>query len=76
MSRPIALTPHQFRRVRRWKAARRELIRQLKGLPTRAELAAELGVSERTVGRAISEEGRKRRPGREPRLIMIRELYG
>lgn len=70
MSRPIALTPHQFRRIRRWKAARRELIRQLKSLPTRAQLALELGVSERTVGRAISEGERKR----APRMLSIREL--
>lgn len=36
-----------------------ETIRQLKSLPTRAELARELGVSERTVGRAIAEEDRR-----------------
>ena len=70
MSRPIALTPHQLRRVRRWKAARHEIIRQLKSLPTRAELARELNVSERTIGRAISEEERKR----QPRMLSIREL--
>jgi DNA-binding transcriptional regulator YhcF (GntR family) len=37
-----------------------ETLRQLKSLPSRAELAAELGVSERTIGRAISEEDRRR----------------
>jgi hypothetical protein len=70
MSRPIALTPHQLRRVRRWKAARHEIIKQLKSLPTRAELAAELNCSERTIGRAISEEERKR----APRMVSIWEL--
>lgn len=70
MSRPTALTEHQLRRIRRWKAARHELIRQLKGLPSRAELANELNCSERTIGRAISEEDRRRE-----RWTTIGELF-
>jgi len=71
MSRPPALTDYQRRRIRRYKAARRELVRQLKALPSRAELAAELNVSERTIGRAMDE-----RPRKAPRrFVSIRELF-
>lgn len=68
MSRPLALTDSQKHRLRLVKATRRELIRQLKSLPSRTELAAEMDVSERTIGRAMGDESR-------PRLMSLRELY-
>lgn len=69
MSRPSALTSHQRRRLRRLAACRRELVRQLKALPSRAELAREMSVSERTIGRALGET--KSRANTLP----LRELY-
>jgi DNA-binding transcriptional regulator YhcF (GntR family) len=70
MSRPQALTPSQLRQLRRLKFARRELVRQLKSLPSRAELARIMGVSERTIGRALGERER-----RAPKLMSLRELF-
>lgn len=69
MSRPEALTDTQKRRLRRLKACRRELIRQLKALPSRMELAREFGVSERTIGRHLNESRKA------VRCTPLRELY-
>lgn len=69
MSRPAALTPAQRRRLHRLGVARRELARQLKALPTHAELAAEMGVSERTVKRGVASPARKR-----VRTTMLKDL--
>lgn len=53
MSRPHSLTDSQRRAIRRLKILRLSLIRQLKELPSRAELAREFQVSERTIGREL-----------------------
>lgn len=71
MSRPHALTPAQQRHLRRVKAARRELIKQLKALPTRAELAKEWGVSETTIGRYLADSSIRSVSG----MIAISELF-
>lgn len=68
MSRPQALTPAQRRSLHLIKVERRELIRQLKALPTRAELAAEMNVSERTINRELA----TKRP--RPTLTMLKDL--
>jgi DNA-directed RNA polymerase specialized sigma subunit len=71
VSRPNALTASERRYLRQVKAARRELVRQLKSLPSRAELAESLNVSERTIARAMDE-----RPAKSaPRLMSLRELF-
>jgi hypothetical protein len=54
MSRPESLTDSQKRQLRRLKATRIYLVRQLKSLPSQAELAALFQVSERTIGRHLS----------------------
>jgi DNA invertase Pin-like site-specific DNA recombinase len=59
VSRPHALTTAQQRHLRRVKAARRELVRQLKALPTRAELARAWNVSETTIGRYLADTAEK-----------------
>lgn len=56
MSRPHALTHIQRRTIRRVRFIRLELIRQLKELPTRADLAREFQVSERTIGRELGSD--------------------
>lgn len=71
MSRPQALTAVQMRQCLAIKAARRELVRQLKALPSRTDLAKLMNVSERTIGRALGERERKRMP----RMFSIRELF-
>jgi DNA-binding transcriptional ArsR family regulator len=72
MSRPEALTDSQKHQLRRLKFTRRELVRQLKSLPSIAELAQLFDVSERTIGRHMSE--------REPvkirlRLVTLRDMH-
>jgi DNA-directed RNA polymerase specialized sigma subunit len=71
MSRPHALTPAQQRHLRRVKAARRELIKQLKALPTRAELARSWKVSETTIGRYLADTASKCTSG----TIALSELF-
>lgn len=71
LSRPRALTDSQERRLRAIKAARRELIKQLKLLPSRAELATEMNVSERTIARAMDE----RPQSKVVRMVSLRELF-
>lgn len=74
MSRPQSLTDAQRRRLHRLGAARRELVRQLKALPTRAQLAAEMRVSERTVARAL-DKAMRTSGGAKNRLLSLRELW-
>lgn len=71
MSRPESLTDSQKRQLRRLQCARRELIRQLKSLPSKAELARAWNVSERTIGRWVSDH---QAPTPE-KLTTIRELF-
>jgi len=72
LSRPHALTPAQQRHLRRIKLARRELVRQLKSLPTRAALARAWKVSETTIGRYLADtEPTKASSG----MIALSELF-
>jgi hypothetical protein len=71
MSRPVALTPAQKRQLWRLRAARRELIRQLKALPSKTDLAIAWNVSERTLGRWMNDAEARQVEMR----LTIRELY-
>lgn len=71
--RPISLTPRQRFALRRLRIVRLMLIRQLKELPSKAELARELHVSERTIGRAMSEQ---ESINEMPAAVSLRELAG
>lgn len=62
MSRPHSLTQAQRRVIRQLRITRVVLIRQLKELPSRAELAREFNVSERTIGRELGADPFTQRP--------------